>query len=157
LLHLQNPRSRKNLTLIAAVDCRVGVIARMVFEGGTSSEKFELFIRLLVLPAIEGTGRRVFCFDNLSAHNGAHNAISQAGHIVINRPIHSPDFGAIEIVFSWISKFLQHHDSGITDSNLKMAIHEACTFVRPVDVQQFFAACHFLVPGLPFKPYLGQQ
>lgn len=42
--------------------------------------------------------------DNLSAHSGPEvdHLFRMAGHIVVYRPTHSPDFAPIEYVFSWL-------------------------------------------------------
>ena len=146
-------------TILAAVDARVSVVARLVFHGGTSTDIFEFFLRYVFSPKIAETGPCVFTYDNLSAHlaPSVRDAIHYEGHSLVLRPIHSPDFGGVEWVFSYVNQFLKHNDRVINQANLESAIHSALDIVTPTLVAKFMAAAHFFVPGCPFKPYNGEQ
>jgi hypothetical protein len=140
-----------------AVDIDRGVIAHLNYKNGTSKEKFLIFLTLQLLPSLKGTGRRIFMFDNLSAHLTPEviAAIYAEGHEIRRRPIHSPDFAPVESVFNFIDQFLHQHDTQVNDDNLHAYLDAALNAVRAADIKQFFAYSYFPVPGLPFTPYLG--
>jgi len=153
------PRDSSEITLLAAVDARVGVIQSMMYPHGTTNEKFYVFIVLLLLPSIRGTGPRIITMDNLSAHEHplVVNAIRAEGHRVIFRQIHSPDFGPVEWVFQMVDLFLKHHDVFVTKDNFRQYIQTALTGLTPHYIAGFFADAHFPVPGFDFRPYLGDN
>ncbi len=94
-------------------------------------------------------------FDNLSSHVSAVKLIQKAGHIVIWRPIHSPDsFAPVEVVFANIGKYLQHHDATIDDKNLKAALVAALDHVTPELVKSLMIHCHFYFIGRHTTPTL---
>jgi len=146
-------------SIIVAVDAHKGVVASLIFRGGTTIDIFEFFMRYFVFPKIANTGSRVITYDNLSAHLAptVRSAIHYEGHSLVLRPIHSPDFGGVEWVFSYLRQFLQHHDRFINQENLESAIQSALDIVTPTLVAKFMAAAHFFVPPYPFKPYNGEQ
>ena len=55
-------------TVLIAVDARQGVVSSLFYGKGTTIDKFFLFTTLVLLPALEDTGKRVITFDNLSSH-----------------------------------------------------------------------------------------
>ena len=157
-----------------------------------------VFLATMLLPAIAGEGR-VILMDNLSAHSGPEvdHLFRMAGHIVVYRPTHSPDFAPIEYVFSWlkgafkvpplptpsitiscswqcgISEGLinpdwdslfhpsrpspQHNHSRVTKQNWRQVVLFLLTNLHPDMVAEFFAECHYFVPGKEFKPYLHPE
>ena len=155
----RSKRGEKKITVIAAVDINVGVIKALQFVGGgTTGDKFHAYIALVLLPAIQGTGSRVILMDNLTSHNKlAIDAILAAGHKVVLRPVHSPEFGPVEWVFGYVDKLLEAHDSSIYNANFSKALAAAFDSVTPQDVKGYFACAHFAVPGHHFIPYMGQQ
>jgi transposase len=155
----RSKRGDKKITVIAAVDINVGVVKALQFVGGgTTGDKFLAFITLVLLPAIQGTGSRVILMDNLTSHNKpAIDAIQAAGHKVVLRPVHSPEFGPVEWVFGYVDKFLAAHDSSIYNANFSNALAAAFDSVTPQHVKGYFSCAHFAVAGLPFVPYMGQQ
>lgn len=58
-------------------------------------------VHLVLLPAIEETGKRVITYDNLSSHTNKETVemLKKAGHYVVPRLIHSPDFSPVEVLF----------------------------------------------------------
>jgi len=150
-------REGKRLTVCAAVDSREGVVLRLCYEGGTSKEKFHVFMNALLLKL--GNTRRIIMMDNLNSHLSKHvkDLVHQAGHILIFRPTSSPDFGPVEWSFAYIDKFLQAHDSSVTKFNLEQAVKAAFDSVTAESVAGYFAQAHFFVQGHVFTPYMGQQ
>lgn len=153
------PPHGKRWTALIAVDANKGVVARMLYEGGTTNDIFLFFIQFHLLPAINEGGCRVLTFDNLAAHLNpeVRIAINTEGHSMVLRPKHSPDFGGVEWVFSYVRAFLAHFESQITSANLYDAISYGLDLVTGDLVAAFMADAHFNVPHLPYKPYMGQQ
>ena len=153
----RSKRDGKRINVLAAVDINIGVIAMLPFEkGGTTSDKFAAWVVLFLLPAIADR-RRVILMDNLTSHRIGADALVAAGHKVIWRPVHSPDFGPIELVFGYVETFLQAHDSSIMNGNFENAIVQAFDSVTPELVKSYFAHTYYAVAGRPFEPYMGQQ
>ena len=152
-------REGLRLTFAAAVDTRVGAISTIIYEKGTTIEKFYLWMQCNVLPKLRGTGVRLIVMDNLSAHLNPdlRQLIASEGHILVLRPIHSPDFGGIEWVFHFVSRFLSHHHRQLTDKNIRTALEACFNLVTAEDIKNYFADAHIFVKGKKFKPYLHQQ
>ncbi len=153
------PRESANVTLLAAVDARVGVVQQLIYPGGTSTEKFYLFVMLLLLPSIRNTGPRVITMDNLSAHKHLEvlEAIRAEGHTVILRPIHSPDFGPVEWLFQMLNLVLKHHDPLVTSANFRAYLYTGMDLITPLHIASFFADAHFPVVGFEYRPYAGNN
>ncbi|KAL5516951.1 hypothetical protein EMCRGX_G002410 [Ephydatia muelleri] len=64
LMRVRGPSKRSDccLTAVIAVDSVKGVTSRMLYEKGTTGDKFTVFVQL---PAIQGTGTRVITMDSL--------------------------------------------------------------------------------------------
>jgi hypothetical protein len=176
-------RGDAHWSICIAVDCTTGVQSRLIYPGGTTTDKFLVFIEFVVVPALAGGGPRVFTWDRLSAHFGEVEAILQRhGHYVVPRPGHSCDFGPVEwefalclwmclwsALFSWLwfrmwsfclyfpflFLFHQHHDTAVNANNLKDAIDAALDVTTAEDIQGYFSCAHFQVPGFPYDPYMG--
>lgn len=153
------PRSGSRLTFCVGVDARVGTISEVVYPKGTTNEKFLVWMKYNLLPKIAGTGRRIITLDNLSSHltPELRQLVSSHGHILVTRPTHSPDFGGVEWVFSYVDYYLNFHQSTLTDTNIKAALISAFVTVTPLDIAGYMAKAHIVVPGFPYIPYCGQQ
>ena len=129
----------------------------MLYEKETTGDKFSIFVQHLLLPAIQGTGIRVITMDNLDGHSPAVQFIKAAGHYVVFRPIHSPDFGGVEWVFNFLDCFLHAHQSNVCNTNLREAMEAAFDCVTPQDVAGYMAKAHFCVEGHTFEPYMASN
>lgn len=151
-------RTLPHYSLLIAIDARIGVLSRMSYPHGTTSELFLHFVVYLLIPALEGTGRRVITMDRLSAHYGeVVDELRKAGHYVIFRPASSPTFAPVEWVFSYVDKFLQQHSSQVYANNLKDWISTALDTVSRYDIMDYMAAAHFWVSDRVYTPYFGEQ
>lgn len=150
------PRDGNKVTVLAAVDVNVGVVAIWTFQGNTDKATFYLFLLTFLFPAIQGQ-RRCIIMDNLSAHFGQDidELFDYCGHAYVARPVHSPDFGFVEWLFNWIGMWLKHHSGEIDETNLEAKIHEAAAECTPEVVQGFAVDACYYVPGRNFRPYLG--
>ena len=81
--------SDNRLTAVIAVDSVKGVISRMLYEKGTTGDKFTVFVQHLLLPVIQGTCTRVITMDNLDGHSAAVKFIKAAGHYVVFCPTYT--------------------------------------------------------------------
>ena len=146
-------------TVLVAVDSSVGVVARVLYKGATTKERFLVFLTLAVFPAIADTGSRIITFDNLNCHllPDVRSAILYEGHRLVLRPKHSPDFGGVEWVFSFVHKALVHFDKHVTNDNFEAILNNCLDYVTPELVAKYMACAHFYVPPHEFRPYMGQQ
>ena len=145
-------------TTLVAVDARVGVIKALFYHKGTTVEKFRVFVELMLLPALAGTGRRIITYDRLTSHFGdVVSVIRTAGHIPIFRPVSSPDFGPVEWVFNFVDQFLQSHTYTLNDHNFKDALVAAFNCVTSHNIASYMHQAHFAVPGFEYKPYMKEQ
>lgn len=152
-------RGEVSYTMLIAVDCRVGILSRLIFEGACNGDIFFVFFTLFLLPALRFTGNRTIVMDNLGAHRDDELRVLAAaeGHQIIFRPIHSPDFGAVEWVFQAATAFLEEHDNRINGNTLRPALNTFLDLVSPEEIAAYFACARFPVPGHLFKPYMGQN
>ena len=152
-------REGKRLTFAVAVDTRVGVISRIIYNAGTTNDKFYSWMKLNVLEMLRGTGRRIIVMDNLSSHltPELQELIASYGHCLVLRPTHSPDFGGIEWVFHFVTNFLQHHRLEVNDSTIRTALISCFDLVTKNDIKGYMADAHFYVEGYTYKPYLNSQ
>jgi transposase len=150
-------RSHPHLTTLIAVDARVGVIDTMMYEHGTTSAIFYMWVYSILIPKLSGTGRRVIMMDNLSSHFGdVVQLLKDAGHFVVFRPTHSPIFGPVEFVFHYVEMFLQQNCAYVTNLNLKAALEAAFDNVSPLDIAGYMNAAHMYVPGHEYHPWMGE-
>jgi hypothetical protein len=75
----------------------------------------------------------------------------------LRRPTHSPGLGPVEWAFSHTDKYLQHHMPHITKENFEAALHAGLDSITGDDMKTYFQAAHYAVPGLPYRPYNGDQ
>lgn len=152
-------RNEVAYTLLVAVDARVGIVNRLIFEGGCNGDIFFMFIVLFLFPSIRHTGPRIITVDNLGAHRNEELQAMAAteGHRIIFRPIHSPDFGPVEWVFHAATQYLEDHDHLINGNTLRPALNAFLDLVPADEIAAYFACAHFAVPGHEYDPYLGQN
>jgi hypothetical protein len=61
------PRTIPHYSLLVAIDARVGVINKLFYPHGTTSEVFYHFVVYMLIPSLKGTGRRVITMDRLNS------------------------------------------------------------------------------------------
>lgn len=105
--HGQRPKPKgKIVTLIGAM-CMTGVIASLMFAGGTNTETFLFFVREILVPALwKGA---VVVMDNLNVHTNqlVIEAIESVGAKVLFLPTYSPELNPIEMLWSKLKAFLR--------------------------------------------------
>ena len=95
-----------NLTMVSAMSVR-GSFAARVRQGAMNGARFVRWIRTVLAPRLwEGA---VVVLDNLGAHKvaGVHEAIEAVGARVLYLPLYSPDFNAIERMWSKVKESLR--------------------------------------------------
>src|ERR1700712_954389 len=100
------PASWESVTVIAAL-APDGVRAPLAFEGAVNAPTFLAYVERVLVPAPHRGD--VVIFDNLSSHLSPEvaAAIERAGASVLPLPPYSPDFNAIEEMFSKLKGFLR--------------------------------------------------
>lgn len=91
-------------SLLVACDINVGVVAYWAAPMvAIDADAFYLWCTLCLLPKIRGQNR-VIMMDNLRAHSNSDidELFRAEGHVLLYRPVHSPEFGPIEYCFSWL-------------------------------------------------------
>ena len=155
----ESHRSDLRLNFVIAADSRVGIIKHLFYKTGTTIDIFLFFMKYILLPAIHGTGKRIITMDNLNSHltEEIKQLIRDEGHILILRPIHSPDFAFIEDCFHYLSIFMLAHNLNVIKNNFKEGIKAAFNCITPEHIRSWQAKCHFYVQGFEYKPYMGEQ
>jgi transposase len=149
------PRAGHRLSFAIAVDTTSGVVSKVIYDKGTTTEKFYLWMKCNVLPALRGK-RRIIVMDNLSAHltSELKELIKSCGHTLVLRPTHSPDFGGVEWVFHFVTEFLVRHRFMVNDNNMRAALNSCFDLVTKHDIEAYMSDAHFYVKNLIYKPYL---
>jgi len=105
--HAKRPKRKgKIVTLIGAMSV-AGVIASLMYKGGTTKESFLFFIQTILVPVLwKGA---VVVMDNLNAHTSqaVKEAIEAAGATVLFLPTYSPELNAIEMLWSKLKAWLR--------------------------------------------------
>jgi hypothetical protein len=95
--HAKRPKQEgKIITLIGAMTLS-GVIASLMYKGGTTKESFLFFIQTILVPVLwKGA---VVVMDNLNVHTSQliKDAIEAVGAKVLFLPTYSPELNAIEM------------------------------------------------------------
>ena len=97
--------------------------------------------------------------DNHNAHHfsGSRALFHANGHLLINGSIHSPDFAPAEWGFSHATTFATHYSDWMRSppADYPQVFAAGLRSLTPEYMSAYFTDAHFLVPGLPYKPYLG--
>lgn len=98
--------------------------------------------------------------DNHTAHHfkGVQDLFLMNGHTLVRGSIHSPDFAPAEWGFSHAIKFAQLHEDWVraNPKDYPQVFAAGLRSLTPDYMRAYFADAHFPVPGLPYKPYLGE-
>ena len=153
------PRSERSYNCILAVDINVGVLCYVMYRGTMDKHVLYAFLAMHLIPALAGTGPRFIMCDNLSQHLGSEvEALLNAhGHILRPRAIHSPDHAPVEWCFSHATTYSQHHDAHLRahPGDFGRVFAAGLDTLSSAYVRRYFADAHYLVPGEPYKPFLG--
>jgi transposase len=135
----------ENKTVIAALTLD-GVGARMRFDGGMTSARFEGYVRHVLAPTLRPG--QVVVADNLRAHHtpGARAAIEARGARFLPLPPYSPDYNPIEHAFSKVKQALRRAEAR-TDDALRAATWHAFATITPADAAGWFTHCGYPPQG----------
>ncbi|KAH3759098.1 hypothetical protein Pelo_9106 [Pelomyxa schiedti] len=149
-----HPPQSKHLTLIMGADVNVGSLGCFVFPGTLNTSLFYVWLAVVLLPQIRGQ-KRILLMDNHKAHlhPSIFALVAQEGHLLVPRPVASPDLAWIELCFAEVKRCLRESPGQITEQNLAQHIYKAAFAIDGPLVQKFASACHYYVPGLPYTPY----
>ena len=116
----------------------------MAFDGAMNTITFIVFIREWLLPKLR-SGQVVF-MDRLSSHLSSEvkRLIEGASCQLIFLPSYSPDFNPIELMFSWLKRFLRSVKARTRDDLLE-AIGRIEGLISGVLVGAWFAVCNYIV------------
>jgi transposase len=132
------PEGRYHSTTIMGAVRRDGMVAAMVYEGGTDVAAMEAFaggdLRGFVRPG------DIVVMDNLSSHKnaGVVAAIERTGALVWHLPPYSPDFNPIEKMWSKVKGILRSLAARTAETLLE-AIGVALRSVTATDAENWFA------------------
>ena len=135
-----------NLTMLAALTVQgMSSQTAVVFEGGTDTRTFELYIQEFLAPTL--LPGQIVLLDNLAAHDsdGVRTAIEEQGCELLFLPPYSPDLTPIELAFSKIKQFLRQV-AARTRQALEEALEKALALIKPEEALAFFRHCGYSVP-----------
>src|SRR3954451_1291025 len=126
------PASWESVTVIAEL-APDGVRAPLAIEGAVNAPTFLAYVERVLVPALHRGD--VVLFDNLSSHLSPEvtAAIERAGASVLPLPPYSPDFNAIEEMFSKLKGFLRRVGARAKE-HLYDAIGDGLREVTPGDI-----------------------
>lgn len=154
----QDPREGVKLTLLLAVDSNRGHVAHWVFPGNVDRNIYMVFLHAVLFPALQaqsGGVRRYVMADNLSVHTGreVEDEFAAAGHLPLLRPVHSPDFGPVEICFSSLEMFLKNMAAVVSAENLADWVDCWAETLSRQNTLGYWTHCHYKIAGQPYTPY----
>ena len=138
------PRNHgKTLTLVSAINL-LGIQTQMAFDGAMDKITFITFIKECLIPTLRPG--QVIILDRLTSHLSfeVKTLIEGVGCCLMLLPSYSPDFNPIELMFSWLKRFLRSVKAQSRDDLLE-AIGRAEGLISGVLVGAWFAACNYIV------------
>ena len=138
------PRNHgKTLTLVSAINL-LGIQTQMAFDGAMDKITFITFVKECLIPTLRPG--QVIILDRLTSHLSfeVKTLIEGVGCYLMLLPSYSPDFNPIELMFSWLKRFLRSVKAQSRDDLLE-AIGRAEGLISGVLVGAWFAACNYIV------------
>ena len=154
-------RARVKWNVILAIDMNRGPVAFWILRDDITSDIFSHFIRHMLIPELKlpygfRFPRTILCdalWDYLSQDRIVE--IGTAGHRILARPAHSPDMAPIESAFDKIKQVLMRQRDDLSEGNLLGSIRSAILSITKEECREWFLNCHYDVPGLVRRPYMG--
>jgi transposase len=133
-----------NVTLLAAMSLE-GIVAAMTMTGPADGEVVALFVRRILLPALQPG--QVVVWDNLSVHKNAQlqHLIAEHGCEVCFLPPYSPDVAPIEHAFSKLKTGLRQAEARTREA-LEEAIAAGLATITSQDAHGWYRHCGYAVP-----------
>lgn len=131
----------RNLTMVAALTVD-GPIAARLHEGAMNGARFVRWVRRALAPRLWPGA--VVVLDNLGAHKvqGVREAIEAVGARVLYLPPYSPDFNAIERMWSKIKEALRRAKARTSDV-FRRAFRRALRRVNAADAAAWIVGCGY--------------
>lgn len=138
-MHTQSSWQTRTLIGAAAAD---GVRGFLTIEGGTSKQVFEAFVEKELAPRINPG--EVVVMDNLSVHKSerVRELIEAAGAQVLFIPPYSPEFNAIEKMWSKLKEALRQRPTQ-TEAEFEEALAQALDLITPADLLAWTIHCGY--------------
>ena len=133
--------SGAHYTVVASLGWR-GIQAPWVFEGAMNTAGFETYVEHVLCPTLHKGD--IVVLDNLSAHKSSYTQqqIEARGAQIVFLPPYSPDLNPIELCWSKVKSVLRSAKARTFDTFLN-ALTQALHWIRPADVQAWFAHCGY--------------
>lgn len=133
----------ENVTMLAALGPG-GLSAPMTVNGAVDGEVFLIYVREVLVPALEAGD--IVVMDNLGAHRvaGLKEAIEAVGARLEYLPPYSPDYNPIERCWSKIKTCLRKAKAR-TRAALEAALKQALLQITAADARAWFAHCGYPV------------
>ena len=131
----------RNLTMVAAMTVD-GPLAARLHEGAMNGARFVRWVRTALVPRLWPGA--VVVLDNLGAHKvkGVREAIEAVGARVLYLPPYSPDFNAIERMWSKIKEALRRAKARTGDV-FRRAFRRALRRVNAADAAAWIVGCGY--------------
>lgn len=132
-------RVGRRTSLVGFVGLRGGAVARL--SGTVTAQRFEAFVREALVPVLRSGD--VVIWDGARIHSAAAVAlVEQAGARVVVQPPYSPEFNAIEHLWSKI-KHLVRRARADTAEALASALSAALKAITEQDVRGWIEHCGY--------------
>ena len=154
-------RARVKWNVILAIDMNRGPLSFWILRDDITPDVFHRFNHLILLPQLKlpygfRFPRTILCdalWDHLSQDHIVE--IATAGHRIVARPASSPDMAPIESAFNKINQVLTRQRDDLSEANLLDSISSAILSITKEECREWFLNCHYEVPGLVRRPYMG--
>lgn len=132
-------RVGKRQSLIGWMAADGGEIVRL--EGSVTAAVFERFVRQDLVPSLEPGD--IVIWDNARIHSAeAVRLVEQAGARVVPLPRYSPEYNAIEMMWSKLKHYVRKLRADTAEA-LRRALEEAVAFLRADDARAWIEHCGY--------------
>lgn len=127
------------ITLVAALGVQ-GVLASLIYSGGTDIEAFAAFVEEVLAPKLRSGD--IVLLDNLSSHKSerVRLALAARGATLLLLPPYSPDLNPIEKAWAKLKSWLRTR-AARTTLTVGYALGEALDRITAADCRGYFASC----------------
>jgi transposase len=134
-------RHYESTTLLSVIGLQ-GVVASLVYEGGTDVPALEAFVEGQLAKVLHPGD--ILVMDNLASHKSAtiQQMLADIGVDVKLLPPYSPDFNPIENMFSKMKAYLKKIMQTASDPLWKL-VGDALATITTIDIAGFFRHCGY--------------
>lgn len=131
-----------NTTILSSIRLD-GRAAHIVYQGGTTAERFAGYLKDTLIPTL--SSEDIIVMDNMRSHHAkvVKQVLDASGIRYLYLPPYSPDLNPIEKMWSKIKAYLRKEKVRIA-LRLPDAVEKAFSTVTPSDCLGWFRSCNYV-------------